>query len=85
MATASTESKAALVPCKDQKKQKLAKENGERRANHWQALLLSRFAGSAGTRSDRPSETKDDRAKDKRRAPPPFTSQRRLGATSQDR
>ncbi|KAL5483793.1 hypothetical protein EMCRGX_G020208 [Ephydatia muelleri] len=45
----------------------------------------SMFAGSAGTRSDRPSETKDDRAKDKRRAPPPFTSQRRLGATSQDR
>lgn len=80
MATTSTESKAALVPCKDQKKQKLAKENGERRANHWQALLLSRFP-----RSDMPSETKDDRAKEKRKAPPLFTSQRRLGAASQDR
>ena len=81
MAMASAEPKAALVQRKDQKKQKLAKE-GDKRGNLWQTLLLSRFAGSAGAK---PGETKDDSAKDKRRAPPPFTSQRRLGATSTDR
>lgn len=80
MATASAEPKAALVPCKDQKKRKLAKESGEKRVNHWQALLLSRFAGSAGSRGERSTETKE-----KRRAPPPFTSQRRLGVNSQDK
>ena len=80
MATSSAEPKAALVQCKDQKK--VLKEKGERRVNNWQALLLSRFAGSAGAKSDKPGETKDDRAKDKRRAPPPFTSQRRLGAAT---